>query len=158
MRWLCEIVTTYLIRLQVHSYILPTMPCHTDNKVLDHKRQTCEINSTLWDVKFLQQCCWRLKSSGIWHCVAGWGVPDVQRIIVPSSWRSSNPRRLLELDCLTTMKMRHYVTSRRQESLVQQQYHIPEVWSLQHYVGDKLMTKRTHTNTSTHLWQAINQM
>jgi hypothetical protein len=31
----------------------------------------------LWNLRFLQWCCWRLLPSGMWHCVVWWVVPDV---------------------------------------------------------------------------------
>lgn len=52
-----------------------------------------------WDLRFTQQFCRRFK---MWCCV-GWVVPDVLKIVVPSSSRSSNSR----VTCQKTLMFTH---------------------------------------------------
>jgi len=55
-------------------------------------------SSSLCDLRFLQWCFWRCKSSGMWCCVVGQEVPDVlkDRQEPPSQWRSITLHRGVE--------------------------------------------------------------
>jgi len=43
-----------------------------------HKDQI-KISKNVQDLWFSQCCCWRSNSSGIWHCVIQWVLPDFQK-------------------------------------------------------------------------------
>jgi len=41
-----------------------------DNK-MDDRMSSCDINTAVWLLGYLQKCNWRLWSSGMWLCTAG---------------------------------------------------------------------------------------
>ena len=53
---------------------------------------TKQTHNNMWDLWLPQQCCWRIKSSGMLWCVAGLQFLAFQRIIVPSTSGSGSPR------------------------------------------------------------------
>jgi len=90
-----------------HTYLKRLLLCHPTNytcsessflasKYLPHLRDFSmskqkvkfQVPLTLWELRFTQQCCWRFE---MWCCV-GWIVPDVLKIVVPSSSGSSCSR------------------------------------------------------------------
>jgi len=65
-------------------------------------------------LRFLQWCCWRIRSTEMWCCVTGWtAVPNVLKTVMPSSFRpkqcqKSNSR---QSNCCLAIWSRGYSTT-----------------------------------------------
>lgn len=147
--WNCYNITD--VSLSAVTAVL-IMPYDTYNKVLDHM-------SNVWNQLCVLRCqalTSMLLETEIFRDVTlcGWVSSCwCSKILAPSSERSRNPRRMLEMDCLTTLKMKALCSFKTPGNTHPTTVSHP--WSLWLSVPCSRGT-HNYTHTHTHSEQATN--